>query len=554
MRAAVARLRERREAAGALLLAAILILALILRLDGITWGLPHSLINIDETVVVPKGFSVARGHVNPQFFLYPSFFFYLLAAVDLLAAPVLWVARGQNPLSMAAFVVDPGPYYLLGRLVSAAFGTASVYLIYRLGREAYGRPAGLVGALFLAVLPLHVAYSHMAVTDVTATAISLLALVLLHEAGRGRGRRWLIAGAAAAGLATSTKYNLGMLVLPATVAAIYACRGEAASRVAAGGQAARVWLRLLAARLYAPMLAAFVLGSPFVLLDAPHFVRDFIRQNGIQSRGWLGYENTPNGFWYNLSTNLEGTLGIVLLVLALAGIVWALVRRTRIDLILAPYVVVYFVYVSTWKALADRYLLPILPLLVLLAARLLADVLCLKGRRRAVAIPLVAVLIAAALVVPLSSSLRFDRGLAGADTRLIAKAWVERAVPEGSVIAAENYGPPLVPREDEVHFAGASRSVASYRLLSLKLPSPGVPEPTHSMAWLRGEGAEYVIVASTVYDRVLRAPSVYPDVVAFYRHLESEAELVKVFTPGAGEQGPVIKIYRLDEPESSGSG
>ncbi len=551
MSGTAARLREHREAAGVLLLAAILVLALALRLWGIAWGLPHSLINIDETVVVPKAFAVARGHVNPQWFLYPSFFFYLLAAVDLLAAPVLWGLRGENPLSLAAFVVDPTPYYLLGRLVSAVLGTASVYLVYRLGRTAYGRPAGLLAALFLAVLPLHVAYSHMAVTDVAATAISLLALVALDEAARGRGRRWLIAGAAAAGLATSTKYNLGMLVLPATVAAVYACGGEAASRVADGGRAARVWLRLLAARLYGPMLAAFILGSPFVLLDAPRFAGDFIRQNRIQSRGWLGYENVPNGFWYNLATNLTGTLGVALLVLVLAGVAWALWRRTRLDLMLAPYVIVYFVYVSTWKALADRYLLPILPLLVLLAARLCMEALRLEGRRRQVALPLVALVVIAALAAPLTATARFDLGLSGADTRLLAKEWVEGNVPSGSVIAAENYGPPLVSVKDAAFYDDGSAPPA-YTLLNLKLPGPGVPEPTHSMAWLESNGAEYVIVSSTVSDRVLRAPAVYPEIVAFYRELDERAELVKVFAPGPGARGPVIKLYRLEGPAPPG--
>lgn len=551
MGAAAARLRQHGAAAATLLLAAVLLLALGLRLWGITWGLPESLINVDETVVVPKGFSVARGHVNPQFFLYPSFFFYLLAAVDLLAAPVLWLLRGQNPLSAAALIVDPGPYYLLGRLVSAAFGTASVYLLYRLGRVAFGRPAGLLAALVLAVLPLHVAYSHMAVTDVAATALSLLALLLLYEAARGRGRRWLIAGAAAAGLATSTKYNLGMLVLPATVAAVYACRGEAAARVAAGGRAARVWLRLLTARLYGPMAAAFVLGSPFVLLDLPHFVGDFIRQNKIQDRGWLGYENVPNGFVYNFTTNLQSSLGIVLLVVALAGVVWALWGHTPLDLMLAPYVVIYFVYVSTWKALADRYLLPILPLLALLAARLCVElVLRCEGRRRWVAAPLVAALVVLALAAPLADAVRFDRSLDGVDTRLVARDWVERTLPAGSVIASENYGPPLLAEEDAAAYGGRPAPPA-YRVLELKLPGPGVPEPTHSMAYVATHGVEYVIVSSTVYERVLRAAAVYPEIVAFYDALAEKAKLVKVIAPGPGERGPTIKIYRLEASASS---
>jgi hypothetical protein len=528
------------------LLAAILTLALVLRLNGITWGLPYSLINIDETVVVPKAFDVARGQVNPGWFLYPSFFFYVLAAFDLLAAPVLWLTRTGNPLSLAAFNVDPGPYYLLGRLVSAAFGTASVYLVFRLGRSAFGTPAGLVAALFLAVLPLHVAYSHMAVTDVAATAFSVLALWLLFEATQGRGRRWLLAGAAAAGLATSTKYNMGMLVLPATVAAVFILREEVAGRVAAGGRAGFVWLRLLSRRLYGPMAVAFVLGSPFVVLDAPRFVGDFIRQNKIQSRGWLGYENVPNGFTYNLTTNLTGTLGIVLLLLVFAGIAWALWRRTVLDLMLAPYVIVYFVYISTWNALADRYLLPLLPAMALLAARPCAEALAQRGGMRRVLVPVAAALLVVALYVPLSDSIDYGRGLSGPDVRLRAKAWVEDNVAPGSVIASENYGPPLVDAEQGIHYTSLSAQSLTYRMLQLKLPTPGEPEPTHSMAFLREQQVEWVIITSSVYERVRAAGHVYPDVVEFYDTLDATGVLVEEFIPAGGESGPVIKLYRLE--------
>ena len=97
-----------------------------------------------------------------------------------------------------------------------------------------------------------------------------------------------------------------MLVLPATVAAVYACRDEAAAACAAGGRAALVWLRLLVLRVYLPMLVAFVVASPFVVLDAPHFLSDFRRQSQIMDRGWLGFEHVGNGFWYNVTPNLDG--------------------------------------------------------------------------------------------------------------------------------------------------------------------------------------------------------------------------------------------------------
>ena len=559
--------RRRRVRLAGILLAVVLVLALALRLKGIAWGLPYSFVNADESTVVPKAFAAARGHLNPQFFFYPSLFFYVTGALYVLAAPVWWLLGHGNLLAQTSFVVDPGPYFLLGRLLSAAMGTASVYLVYRLGRVAFGRPAGLLAALLLAVAPLHVAYSHMAVTDVTAVALSLLALVLLlraaaHAPAVTRAgptvapasgpaparstRRWLVAGAVAAGLATSTKYNLGMLVLPATIAAVYACRVEAAAHVAAGGRRVLVWLRLLMLRLYLPMLVAFVVASPFVVLDAPHFLRDFRRQSEIMDRGWLGFENAGNGFWFNVTPNLTGAVGVVLVVLAVAGLAWALWRRTPLDLLLAPYVVVYFVYIGTWKELADRYLLPIVPLLLLLAARVCVELVALTPpRTRRVAVLAAAGVLAVAFVVPLRDSIAYDRTLSGTDTRELAREWIQQNVPTGSLIAVENYGPPLV-REDVLdHYAAAGLDPAAYRLLRLKLPAPETRDRVRDLRRLRREGVEYVVTSSRVRDRVLAAPEEYPTIVDFYEALATQGELVREFRPGPGETGPALELYRL---------
>ena len=171
----------------------------------------------------------------------------------------------------------------------------------------------------------------MAVTDVTAVAFSLLALVLLQRAagrsspareegdGEGldhvaaspaaerRAARWLVLGAVAAGLATSTKYNLGMLVLPATVAAVFACRPA----VGAARRRRRPRRPCLAAAVDHAGVPADggrlpASRSPFVLLDAPHFLRDFRRQSQIMDRGWLGFEHVGNGFWYNVDAQPDG--------------------------------------------------------------------------------------------------------------------------------------------------------------------------------------------------------------------------------------------------------
>lgn len=532
----------------AALLAAVLVVAAALRLKGIAWGLPYSFINADESTVMPIAFRAAQGHVDPGFFYYPSFYFYLAAAATLVATPVLWLIKHADPLTMRAFVIDPGPYFLLGRLVSAAFGVAAVYFTYRIGRAAFGRPAGLVAGLLLAVAPLAVTYSHMAVTDMTATALALLAIWLLLEAAQGRGRRWLIGGALAAGLATSTKYNLGVLVLPATVAAVYACREEVARRAAAGGRAARWWARVLVVRVYLPMLVAFVVGSPFVVLDARRFARDFLRQNEIMGRGWLGFEHVGNGFWYNLHTNLGGGIGTILVVLGIAGVGWALWRRTRLDLMVAPYVVLYYLYISTWKELADRYLLPIAPLVILLAVRFCLELAGLRPSWRRIALPVVVVVLATAFALSLASAVSFDRGLAGTDTRATAKTWIERTIPAGTVIATENYSPQLVSLIDLHYFEQSGLAQKAYRIVKIPLPLPGAPDKQRSMAFLASKRVRYVVISSKVYDRVFAAAAGYPQLVDFYKQLEKTGKLVKEFRPGPGERGPVLKIYELPPP------
>ena len=47
---------------------------------------------------------------------------------------------------------------------------------------------------------------------------------------------------------------------------------------------------------------------------------------------------------------------------------------------------------------------------------------------------------------------------------------------------------------------------------------------------------------------VLAAAGSYPELAAFYRSLDEQAELVEVFAPGPGERGPVLKLYRLGAP------
>ncbi len=523
-----------------LILLAVLAVAAFLRFKGVSWGLPYPYQNPDEKVVLARAFRIARGHFNPEFFYYPSLLFNLIGTAIWAVSKVYVPHGGASLISPVTYVTDPTPYYLIGRAVVATCGVVSVYLVYRLGKEAFSRPVGLLAALFLAVEPLHVRYSHVAVTDVPATMFGLLALLLFLRAARLRSPRTLLWGALAAGLATGTKYNLGMLVVPGVIACWYVYRGQPADhRVRAlAARAAR--------RIALPMLLAFVVSTPYAVLDPRHFLGNFASQNKIVANGWLGFENVHNGYWYNLSVNLLGSLGIVLLVLGLIGIALALVRRTRADLILVPYVIVYYLYVSSWHALMDRYLLPIVPLLIVLAVRAcLAPVARPALRRRAVVVALATVVLLGAIVLPARASINYSRSLSGTDVRTVAKTWIERHLAPGTVIAMEPYGPPLVPYFDLRFYTDARLTTPSYTIYKLPLPLPGTSNPRDRLRALVLHHVDYVVLSSQVDSRVMAARAVYPLQVAFYQEVARFGRIQATFTPRPGEQGPTITVYRL---------
>jgi 4-amino-4-deoxy-L-arabinose transferase-like glycosyltransferase len=447
-------------------LAAVLALAAALRLIGIEYGLPFGgLLDPDERSIVPRAWAMVHGHgLDPHWFDYPTLVLYVLAPFQ------AW---------------QGSPSYLAARLVVAAFGVGAVAAAWWLGRAAYGRTAGVVAVAAVAVETIGVAYSHRAVTDVPMTALVTVSLAL---AVTGR-LEW---AGVAAGLAVSAKYPAVFLVAPLVVAG--------------WGR----WRRLAASIGLA--VAAFLATSPFVLVHPHQAWADASRVQRLARDGWLGFEHDSFAL-FAFTGRLWDGLGPVLAV-AVLGLLLALRRRTRTDLVLATFVLVYFADLLTIRAHFDRYVLPLVPPLAVLA-----------GRQR-----LLAPLTLGLLVVPLVWAIGDDVRLTRTDTRAVAHAWIVSHVPPGSTVAAESSTPPL----------------AGYRTVALALPGPGRPfDRNRQVGRLRRAGVRYVLVTGAVADRVLAARDRYPREARFYQELQVEAQRVYHVQPGHGLTGPWVSVYRL---------
>jgi 4-amino-4-deoxy-L-arabinose transferase-like glycosyltransferase len=406
---------------------------------------------------------VHGGGLDPHWFDQPSLVLYLLAP------------------SQAGHAE---PSYLAARLTVVVVALATVAAAWWLGQQAYGLLAGFVAAAATAVETTHVAYSRMAVTDVPLTLGVTVALVLMVT-GRIELAGLLV------GIAASAKLPALLLVVPLAAAGWGSWR-----RLAIGGGLAVV---------------GFAATSPYLLLHSGEAADAARRSLEAVWTGSLGFEHdqvAPAAFVARLWDGLGPAL-----VIAGAGLAVALLRRRRADLVLAVFVLTYFAALTVVHAHFDRYVLPLVPALGVLA-----------GRFRSLA-PVTILM----LVVPLTWSVRDARDLTRTDTRILAQRWAASYLPRDASLAADPSTPDFAVR----------------RVVRLALPQPGEPaDPNRDVSRLAALGVQYVVVTGAVEDRVLAAAADYPEEARFLRELR-QARRVYVKRPGTDLSGPWVEIYRL---------
>lgn len=348
--------------AGPLPLMGVLLLALALRVWGLAWGLPSAThffsYHPDESVVLEAAMSmnVFAGRLLPHFYHYGSLQLYLVNFLNSLA--FLFGAADIVPKPLPLWHEQWARLYLIGRLLTVTMGVGTVWATYALGARLWGRRAGLLGALVLAVTPLHAQHSHWLTVDVPATFWVMLSLawaarLATEDAKPTRAALW---AGVFAGLAAATKYNMALTLLPVVAACLVARRPQGIGIAALG------------------FAAAFLVACPGALLETPVFLHDVrFEAVHVQNADDPTFRGTGNGFVYTIARNLYAGLGLPLLLLSGAALVYALVRRTRGDGLLAAFALPYYVLVSLAAVRYARYVIPLLPVLAVWAGRLIDE-------------------------------------------------------------------------------------------------------------------------------------------------------------------------------------
>jgi hypothetical protein len=413
------------------------------------------------------------------------------------------------------------------------------------------------------------------VTDVGALTGVALALLFAVKALEGGGRRWFALAGASAGLALSFKYTAGLVLLPVGLAALLRLRAEPLRTVLSG------LLALLCTAV------TFAVLNPYLIIRFSEFRQKVSAQAEVAGNlAKAGQEGSAPAYYLD---TLTWGLGWAVALAALVGVVVLARRDWRRALLLAAFPLALFAYLSLQSRYFGRWLLPAYPALGLLAGVALVQAGDWLTRKRPRLAPLaVAVLTVLVLAQAVVADVRSTVVLGREDTRLEARRYlashyppqlrisIEPAIPDRFYRAApDGQRPSWLSRCGPAGFA--YRSAGGLRVCEpqepgqFARPANKLKSSNYHFALspraiedMRFYGYCTVMTISLVRDRVERIGS--RKVRAYYRRLERESDLVKVWSPyrkgakpppfdfdlsynyypGAFERpGPEIRLYRL---------
>jgi hypothetical protein len=290
---------------------------------------------------------------------------------------------------------------------------------------------------------------------------------------------------------------------------------------------------------------AFVVTSPALLLSLPTVIRNLKLEARTVSPGADGLSAFGN-FTCHLGNALPAAVGLGLLAIAAAGVIVVARRQRREAAVLAAYALGYLVAASLSPLHWDRYVIPLIPGVAILAGSALATVGHLIGRAvderqagppkarptgsiaarrgRLVGVAL-AVAVAILVLWPSAQAVVAQGRLRWLpSTRVVASDWANATLPPGTSVCAEMY---------TMYASGTD--LVLYRVFALA---------DQTISDYQARGCRYLMSSSAMTSRFVDAGR-YPREASFYASLAATDPLVETFSPSADRGGPEIRVYAL---------
>jgi len=500
----------------------ILVVGGLVRYWGINFGLPHTECRPDETIQVSQALGFFSGDFNPHYFAYPTFYRYVLFGAYLLYFLIGKTLGRYSAISdmMDEFVVNPTNFYLIDRFISAFMGTATIFIVYKIAENLFDRKTALVSSLFLSLAYLHIRDSHFGVTDASMTFLIMLSILLIIRSYRNKTVNSYVISGITTGLATSTKYNAILLIIPMSIVHflnVIEQRNKINKssevdtsfqlpfqlvRVIYYGLAAVGVIIIIIGIIFTPdfifsnlftfssrfideiqlgrflaifigssmvltailfanvkllsgfldkrillyfgiLIFAFLLGTPFFILDFKGFMAGFLWILGHLNSGHG--VNLGRGWWYHSRFTLPLGLGWSMFWASLAGSLILVRSDMRKAIIFLSFPLSYYLVIGKGYTVPLRYMMPMIPFACIAAAIFVIFISNRIVNNLEITFLEKPIILFLATLIIFQSAYRmtqFNGLLAKRDNRLIVAEWVNENIPENSSIyqAGSVYG------------------------------------------------------------------------------------------------------------------
>ncbi len=342
----------------------VIFFAFIFRYFQLNIGLPY-LYFWDEPLTASNALQMMKtGDYNPHFFKYGSLMIYLNLLIDQLYRIYLSLTGGLASVENIRIAADTDwhwtishpNFYFWNRFLTATMGTATVFITYLISKTICNRWTGIISALFLSVLSIHIVHSGFVTMDApVALFVSLAALFSILFIDQKK-IIYFILSLICVGFATATKYNSGLAILLPIASLTWMSYRDKISHQKF------YWLAI-------PCLptVTFFLFMPYAILDFPTFIKDILHQityykttghpGATINPGWDYFAFQIQKFYQNI-----GLTGTILFAIGLAG---TISRPILLLIILFP--VIYLLFMSDMTVNFHRNFIQAYPFIAVFA-------------------------------------------------------------------------------------------------------------------------------------------------------------------------------------------
>lgn len=548
----------------------VLVVAALLRFYGL-----HNAENTDEYNEVFEALRVASGKFNLNRWHKKGFQNLLAVEYGVYFVVGYLMQIFKSPMDFAAQIVhDMEPLFLIGRYTNAVLGTASVALLFLIGRRIYGERVGLIASMFLAVTTMHVWTSHLVTTDVPLAFFFLLSLYYmcrLYDSGSLRDYVLAVFFAAFCINIKIIGIGLGVIYLGAHLGL---CQRNGIS-----------WAHSLLRREVGYSALAFVVGmvvsNPAIILGFKQWLMHFVWQYGVYTNVYDEATYIVGNAYYTYLISAYEEFGPLLSFVIVGGLVYAVAKRSTWDVTLVAFVIVMFLILANSSYLVDkRYMMTMVPAIYLLAARAIDSMCSVAFDSQKLRLVVLSVAILGVGAFPVAKSFAAVASLTDENTSQTSKRWIEENIPAGTKLLVDaghtmiTSGPRLnqsptklkaqldairALKEGETYDSPQVKIVDSYSSIYFDLLLRKTPPVTYditttelgrqveSIDFYRSNGFGYVIhireLRHWLDDPAWRKK--YPKSAEFYESMDRELTLVKTFSPTSLKSGETVQVFRI---------